>query len=283
MLSRATRAGRFVLPLLVALGGLACSGSGAVSGRTGGAGGRAGNGAAGAGGIGGGAGTGTAGAGGGAMGGGGAGGNAAGGAAGGATGPIVGTPLGTFDTGLDSFGLYRDQTSGLIVGINAIQYNLGDDTRGLPHADLSWDATEGSPTPGSLKVSAPYSGASGEYVQIASAVVGSSDWSGHTLHARVRVASGRFGGVAQLYVSSNPGFEYDWSTASIPSDGSWFELTLLVSHTQGFDPTRILELGLQLHVGDNIGETPGPVVFNVDSFSIDPPVALPDAATDSGP
>jgi hypothetical protein len=205
---------------------------------------------------------------------------AGGGGAGGMLGPIIGMPLGTFDSTLDGFFLSIDTFSGVIVGANAVQVNLGDYTTGLPRAELSHDATAGSPTPGCLKVSAPFAGTCCQFVEVLSGVTAPQDWSGRTLHARARVASGTFSGVAQLFLTSSI-LTYGWSTTTVPSDGSWHELTLDVSHPPtpalGFDPTQIIQVGLQFNTGENVD---APVVFNVDSFSIDPPVAPPDAAAD---
>src|SRR5947208_3170049 len=102
-----TRAGRFVLLLMTAVGGLACHAREDLSKGRDGGGGTAGMGGAGAGGIGG---------------------------AGGVQGPIVGMPLGTFDTGLDGFSLDTSAMTALIFGGNGNQTNLGADTTPPPRA-----------------------------------------------------------------------------------------------------------------------------------------------------
>jgi hypothetical protein len=209
----------------------------------------------------------------------------------GETGPIVGMPLGTFDTTLEGFILNYTE-SFVFVGGNGVQRNLGNPTTGLPLAGLSHDATAGSPTPGCLTLSVPFSvpfsGSCCDYAEVLAAVPGGQDWSGGTLHARVRVASGTFTGVAQLSATATVGTI--WGTESLPSDGGWQELTLDLSNppnpSVGFDATQIIQFGVQLHVGQNYNQaTSGTVVFQIDSFSlerqIDPSDAGPsDAASE---
>lgn len=51
----------------------------------------------------------------------------------------------------------------------------------------------------------------------------------------------------------------------------------------GFDPTQIVEFGIQFHVGDNLNQaTRGPVVFQIDSFSLERQTE-PDAGSDAEP
>lgn len=58
-----------------------------------------------------------------------------------------------------------------------------------------------------------------------------------------------------------------WSTADLPADGGWHELTLDVSDvpSPGFDdPSRIVVIGLQLHSGSSaMQRTSGLVVFDL--------------------
>lgn len=71
-------------------------------------------------------------------------------------------------------------------------------TTGLPRAELSHDATAGAPAPGCLKLSVPFSGACCDFAEVVVGVATIQDWSRAILHARVRLASGTFTGVAQL-------------------------------------------------------------------------------------
>jgi hypothetical protein len=198
----------------------------------------------------------------------------------GETGPIVGMPLGTFDTTLEGFILSTDMYSEVLVDGNGVQTNLGGYLTGLPRAELSHDATAGSPSPGCLKLSVPFPGSCCAFSEVLGGVAPSQDWSRSILHVRVRVASGTFTGVAQLFATMSS-LASTWSTASLPSDGSWQELTLDLSQLTspvGFDATQIVEFGLQLHVGQNYNQaTRGLVVFHIDSFSIEQQLAPSDA------
>src|SRR5436190_12853891 len=185
-----TKAGRFALLLLTASAGIACNAQSNVLRMRDGGGGSSGSGGGGSGGIGGGAGSGGA-----AAGAGGAGGAAAGtagaaaGTGGGGTGgtpdPIIGIPLGTFDTTLDGFFL-NTSTSGVAAASAGNQNVWGFG----PLPTLSQDPTAGSPTPGCLNLTATFSIACCQFVEVRGAVAGTQDWSDRVLHARVRVVSG---------------------------------------------------------------------------------------------
>jgi hypothetical protein len=276
-----TRAGPIALLLLTGMGGVACGAQRDSSrGPDGGAGRVSAGGAAGVGGAGNEAGPGDAAA--------EADASDAAASAGGAgvvdtTGPIVGTPLATFDTTLDGF-ILNTTNSGVIVGNSGVQLNLGGFTTGLPRAELAHDAAAGSPTPGCLELSVPFTGGCCEFAEVLAATAGVQDWSGRVLHARVRVASGTFDGVAQLLATSST-VTSAWSTAELRTDGSWQELTLDLRNpprpSLGFDPTQTIELGLQFHAGPNFSQlTRGLVVFQVDSFSLEQPNPPADAAAD---
>ena len=268
---------------LLAAGVGACSSQTDLLKRRDGGGGVSGSAGDGAGGGGG-----DAGSGGGTAGSGGAGGAAAG--TGGGTvdplGPIIGMPLATFDTTVD--GLFLDFTqSGVFAGNNGSQHNLVG-FAGVPLPTLSHDPTAGSPTPGCLDLSASFTGTCCEYVQVMSPVAGAQDWSDRILRARVRVVSGNFAGIAQLLVE-NSSAGYAWGTARVPLDGNWHELTLDVGHPPNppgdfWDATRISGFGVQFHTGQNVGQmTSGPVVFQLDSFSLEKAIAPPDGGAPDGP
>jgi hypothetical protein len=201
--------------------------------------------------------------------------------AGGSTGPIVGTPLGTFDTSLQDF-ILNTENSAVIVGSNGVQSNIGGYLTGLPRAELSHDATGGSPTAGCLKLSVPFSGGCCEFAEILVAVPTLQDWSRRILHVRVRVASGAFKGVAQLSASS-ASVTSAWGTERLPADGSWQELTLDVSDAPrswlGFEPARVVQFGIQFHAGTE-QQPRGLVVFQIDSFSLEQQQDRPDAASE---
>jgi hypothetical protein len=49
----------------------------------------------------------------------------------------------------------------------------------------------------------------------------------------------------------------------------------------GYDPTKVVVFGVQLNTG-SMGAGATPVTFNIDSFSIDPPIAGTTGAAGSG-
>lgn len=183
-------------------------------------------------------------------------------------GAIVGSPLATFNTSGEGFTLNAYHDTG--------QVNLGDPASGATPM-LSVDATAGSPTPGSLKIVAPYSGAN-QYVDIQKSYGTTSpqDWSNRTLHVRIRVTEGTFGGGAQLYAITTAGYVFGGTFTNIAKNANWQEFRLNVSMPMtmnaGYDPTKVVVFGVQINTG-SAGAGAMPVTFNIDSFSIDPPLA----------
>ena len=74
---------------------------------------------------------------------------------------------------------------------------------------LSFDGAVGNPNPGSLKVVAPYSGAN-QYVDIQKSfgTGNPQDWTGKTLHVRIRASEGTFKGGAQVYAITTGSFMF---------------------------------------------------------------------------
>jgi len=195
----------------------------------------------------------------------GTGGSGAGGTAGTTvSGPIKGTPIVTFASSLEGFQLntYHDTGS----------KNLADPMSGAsPAPTFSLDVNEGSPDPGSFKVTATYSAAN-QYVDVQKNMMTTpGNWAGRTLHVRVKVASGTFVGGAHVYVLTDP-FIFGGTFTNIANNHNWQEFTVnLDSATHpdpAYDPTKVTVFGVQLTSGAM--NPPGEVVFNVDTFSIDP-------------
>ena len=83
-----------------------------------------------------------------------------------ATGPIIGTPLSTFDSNANGFTLNMfAEATNLALGTAA--------------ATLTWIASDGSPDPGCLKITAPYSG-----FQAQGRLPGLQDFNGHAPQVR---------------------------------------------------------------------------------------------------
>ena len=186
---------------------------------------------------------------------------------------ITGTPLATFDTTLQGFVLnaYHElPTSG--------QINLGDPNSGLAMAtEPELDSAVGSPTPGSLMVSAPFTGAK-QYVDIQNTttfgVTNPQNWTGGTMHVRVKADGADFIGVAQPYVDTGTGYVFGGQSTNYMKGNQWQEFTVNIDHptnpttpNPGFDPTKVIAIGIQLNSG-SAGQKQQPLTFHIDSFSI---------------
>jgi len=182
--------------------------------------------------------------------------------------PLAGTPVDTFDTESDfGFSPYHD----------TLQTNLGnpDSLDGGVAPTLTFDATLGSPSPGSLQVTIPFSGPN-QYVDIQSYVfVVPQDWSGHTLHVRLKVDQGSvFHGFAQLYVDTGVSYVPADSSTNVGPGSGWQEISMDLNHPMTtdpsgrFNPKQVVLYGLQLNSG-SAGTGATPATFHIDSFSID--------------
>ncbi len=185
--------------------------------------------------------------------------------------PIAGTAVETFDTESDfGFNPYHD----------TLQTNLGnpDSLDGGAAPALAFDSAEGSPTPGSLKVTVPFSGPS-QYVDVQSYVFAvPQDWSGHTLHVRLKVDAGSsFRGFAQLYVDTGVSYVPAESNVNVAPGSQWQDIAMDLSHPMTtdpsgrFNPKQVVLYGLQLNSGsEGANTTPAtPATFHVDSFSLE--------------
>jgi hypothetical protein len=180
--------------------------------------------------------------------------------------PLSGMPLDTFDTDID-FGFEPSH--------GTVETNLADpaivDAGTAPL--LQFDPDEGSPSPGSMKIVVPFSGAN-QYVEVQSYVfVVPQDWSGHALHARIKVDAGStFNGVAQLYVDTGVSYVAAATAVSLASGSNWQEIAMDLDQpmtvADRYSAKQVVLYGLQLDTG-SAGAGAGPVTFHVDSFSLD--------------
>ena len=189
--------------------------------------------------------------------------------------PIVGMPVATFDTGLQGYIIdpYHD----------ASQTNLADpqvisQRPGMTMPMQSFESTMGSPTPGSVKIVAPYFGAS-QFVQLESMTFGTSNtrnWTGGKLHLRIQVIDGMFTGGAQLYIKTGSAYVFGGTYINFPTGGGWKEFTMdldtpMSTGTSGtYNPAEVISVGVQLNTGQ-AGTDAGPVTFIIDSFSVELP------------
>jgi hypothetical protein len=142
-------------------------------------------------------------------------------------------------------------------------------------ATLAFVPFEGDRMPGSLQVVAPFSALD----QYADAIVNlpfpGIDLTGKTLHARVRLVSGSLpeGGV-NFHVSSGPTFAFGGNFISADQfpPGVWVPITIdlpaTAATTPGFDPTQIVQIGVQFFSGDGFPSFTGtPSVFEIDTVT----------------
>ncbi len=195
-----------------------------------------------------------------------------GGSGGPTLGELVGTALATYDTTVESFAFstYPEPS------------NLA--ANGGPSPTLDFDAGDGSPSGGSLKVYAPYSGAN-QYVDIQSKSFSPNlqNWSGGKLHVRVKVDAGStFMGQIEPYADTGSGFVFVGTSINVVAGGGWHDyvvtLNSAMTRNSGYDLTQVIVYGVHIGSGGG-GSSQGPVTFHIDSFSIEG-IAAP--ATDAG-
>lgn len=184
-----------------------------------------------------------------------------------AMGPVIGTPLATFDAsdlGRFSLNTFPEAT------------NLAN----VPSpATVTWEPNDGSPDPGCVKITAPYSGPN-QWVDLEAPPFAAPlpDWNGKTLHVRVKLGPGSsFTGNPRLYVKTGAAYVfYTGAFTPYPQGSGWLELTLpLVSPAPvppanpGADPTEVVTYGLDPITAGAPAVPPTAVTFYVDSFSIE--------------
>jgi hypothetical protein len=193
----------------------------------------------------------------------------------------------TFDTGLQTWLLsnYADTNSRNLAG----NYTTDGGTDAAP-ADagaalvaptLTFDSTVGSPSAGSLKMTATFT----DYNQYVDAIVNFSptiDLTGKTLHASLQLTSGTFSGGAQLHVGT--GAMYDgYGQANISVAAAWPFTTVTYvlmpggasnpSANAAFNPAAVFQIGVQVYSGAPVPDAGTyanagvPVVFNIDTVT----------------
>jgi len=187
---------------------------------------------------------------------------------------VTDTPAGTvvaapvaydFDIATEGFDLNRY--------VSTTQSNLAAPGSGTTPT-VTFDSTDGNPSPGSLKVSATFSGFK-QFIDVTANPSPSLNLAGKVLHAKVRLTSGTFeaGAGATLHASTGTGFVYGAGPYTPLSFGVWTDLVLDLSTvtTPGFDATQVVQLGVQFYSGDppEAGAFAGPnsVVFHIDSIT----------------
>ena len=202
------------------------------------------------------------------------------GTGGGAGGGVVPRLSYTFDSGKENWSLS--------TYVDANYFNLGAATDpdsgvsldGGAAPTLDFEAADGDPSPGSLKLGVTFSDFK-QYVDPNITLTTSVNLTGRIVHVRIRLLSGTFpaGGI-QFHVSSGTTPPNDYVYVSAPfvnstslSVGTWITVNLdtsTVTPTDGrvFDPSQIIQVGIQFTTGNPYeGGTLdfGPAVFEIDT------------------
>jgi endoglucanase len=142
---------------------------------------------------------------------------------------------------------------------------------------LAFEGGDGDPAsgPGSLKVTVGFT-AFDQYVDptVDFPQPGLDLSSGSALHVNIKLVSGSFvGGGVQFHAGSGPSFAFagafmNWDQFPL---GVWVPVTLSLNASGGFDPTQVVQLGVQFFSGFSGGGgvfTPsGDTVFEIDSVT----------------
>lgn len=221
----------------------------------------------------------------------------------GGSGPSAATIAFNFDTDLQGFTFdqYQDPTPGAVTNLAAPRTGGGAGAPGgaggaggsapdggapAPMADagapvplgapptLEHDPTMGDPSPGSMKVTVPFTG----FNQVVDAgrrlpIANVENWTGKTVRVKVRLSEGAFGGGAVLYVLTlnppSPMYLYAASDWTPLQAGQWKEITLNLGTVPTAD--KIVGFGVQFGSGGPALPggtfTPSTPVFHVDSLT----------------
>jgi len=143
---------------------------------------------------------------------------------------------------------------------------------------MTWDPLVGDPTPGSLQLTASFTGYS-QVLDVFVAIAPFADLMGKTIHAKVRLdgtvdAGPVFtSGYAQVHASSN-GYIYANGDGTSIAPGVWTDVVLKLSTptyaAAGFDPSQIMQVAVRVgtYGGPEGGAFPGTenLTFHVDSI-----------------
>jgi hypothetical protein len=148
---------------------------------------------------------------------------------------------------------------------------------GGSYPTLTFNSTAGSPSPGSLQVTADFT----NYNQYVEALLGLSsvDLTGTTLTALVQVTSA-FNGGAFLYAKTGASYVYGSGSGVTLTPGSWVTLSLDLSATAaaegdaGFAPAMVKEIGIHIYsAGAPTDADASAFAGGTDTFLIDQVVA----------
>jgi len=192
---------------------------------------------------------------------------------GGMLGAIVGNPLATFDTGTQSFILDDYMDSDPTYTNIANKPKWAD--KGKTPPSLTHNASDGSPSPGSIQVVAPFDGRNQHFDVQSPSLAPLQNWTGGTLHVRIRITSGSLsaGAGAQLFVKTTQQYVYGGSYVNFPTmgQGNWKDFTIALdspmTKNTGYDAAQAISYGVQVNTGSAV-TTQGSVTFEIDSFAV---------------
>lgn len=180
-------------------------------------------------------------------------------------GPLVGSGIALFDSTTEGFAFDTyDEPANLAAPTNP----------SAPPPTLLFDASQGSPSSGSLQVSAPFSRAN-QYVSLVkyTNVSAPLDWSGMTLHVRVKVSQGTFKGLIEPYVFTGSIYVFGGTARQVGTSSEWQDFTMNltdpVTRNPGYNPAQVVAYGVFITTGA-AGAGSTAVVFNIDSFTLSP-------------
>ena len=166
-------------------------------------------------------------------------------------GAIVGVPLATFDTSVQSFALddYMDSDPRYTNIANKGEWA----DKGKTPPMLSFNMNDGSPTGGSIQVVAPFDGKSQHFDLQSPPLSPLQNWTGGTLHVRIRVTQGSLsaGAGAQLFVKTTSKYVYGGSYVNFPmtGQGNWKDFTISLdspmTQNAGYDASMAISYGVQ--------------------------------------
>ena len=192
-----------------------------------------------------------------------------------------------FSEDLEGFALdvyYNADYPNLADMVDNGEDTIDDAAEGL---SLDWSDAEGPDgSPGVVQIAAPYSDWD-QSVNIQADNPIDPDMSGHILRARVKILDD--GGYVNVEGAAGGGFIYaksgedwtfgrgDWISLTANDYGEWvelvFELDLPGDEVEGFDPTEIRSLGIQIAVGScsacDEDEKPTAANFLIDQITIE--------------
>jgi hypothetical protein len=192
----------------------------------------------------------------------------------GVLGMIPGVAFAKFDTTAQGFILddYMDSDPTMYTNIaNQAEWA----SKGKTPPTLSFNMDDGSPEPGSLQVVAPFDGKNQHFDIQSPSLSPVQNWSGGTLHVRIRVAQGSLGAGAgaQLFIKTTSTYVYGGTYVNFPMSGqsSWHDFSMSldapVTVNAGYDASMAISYGVQVNTGSSV-TSQAPATFEFDSFSV---------------